>query len=112
MYLDMSGGAGHSVFSIYRDMSGCGGHGGTLALSTYLDQSIVGHLSSRWWGLWLLLLLQPHGFLPHTLQLLSVTITNPSVTFVDTFIIVQATTTPIIAANTVIPKSRHATIVL
>jgi hypothetical protein len=40
MYLDMSGGAGHSVLSMYLDMSGWGGQGGTEDFSTYLDQSI------------------------------------------------------------------------
>jgi hypothetical protein len=42
MYLDMSGGAGHSVLSIYLDMSGWGGQGGTEDFRTYLDQSICG----------------------------------------------------------------------
>jgi hypothetical protein len=44
MYLDMSGGAGHSLFSMYLDISGWGGQGGIEAFNTYLDQSIWGHL--------------------------------------------------------------------
>lgn len=39
----MSGSGGHSVFSIYFDISGIGGHGGTDALSTHLDGSGSGH---------------------------------------------------------------------
>jgi hypothetical protein len=35
-YLDMSGSEGHSVLSMYLLMSGIGGHGGTVALSTHL----------------------------------------------------------------------------
>lgn len=42
IYLDMSGGAGHSVLSMYLDMSGWGGQGGIEAFRTYLDQSIWG----------------------------------------------------------------------
>jgi hypothetical protein len=43
MYFDISGGAGHSLLSIYLDISGRGGHGGIVAFRMYLDQSIWGH---------------------------------------------------------------------
>jgi hypothetical protein len=38
-YLDMSGNGGHSVLSIYLDISGMGGHGGTDAFNTHFAGS-------------------------------------------------------------------------
>jgi hypothetical protein len=43
-YLDISGCAGHSVFNIYRVISGIGGQGGMLDFNTYLVTSGVGHV--------------------------------------------------------------------
>jgi len=42
-YFDISGDAGHSVFNIYRVISGIAGHGGTVDFNTYLVASGTGH---------------------------------------------------------------------
>ena len=43
-YLDISGWAGHSVFSIYLVISGIGGQGGMLVFNTYRVGSGGGHV--------------------------------------------------------------------
>jgi hypothetical protein len=42
-YLDISGCEGHSVLSIYLDMSGTPGQGGIVDFNTYFDGSGTGH---------------------------------------------------------------------